>query len=164
MSLRVLLVSALLAAPSVGAAEDASPLVGVWKVQEIEVTGPRPSKITNPQPGYWVFTPGYYSIVMINSTTPRPRFEGPSEPESPTPEQKAARYDQWSLFAAQAGSYKRQGSTITARPLVAKNESVMSSPERTLDFQLDGNTLTLTLRPAPGQPPIELRWRLIRVE
>ena len=56
MSLRVLAVSALLAVASVGAAEDASPLVGVWKVQEIEVTGPRPSKITNPQPGYWVFT------------------------------------------------------------------------------------------------------------
>jgi hypothetical protein len=164
MSLRALTVAALLAVPSVGGAQDASPLLGVWKVQEIAVTGPRPSTISNPQPGYWVFTPGYYSIVMINSSTPRPRFEGSSEPESPTPAEKAARYDQWSLLAAQAGSYKRQGTTITARPLVAKNEVVMSGPERTLDFQLDGNTLSMTLRPAPAQPPVEIRWKLVRVE
>jgi hypothetical protein len=126
--------------------------------------GTAPVDDQHPQPGYRVFTPGYYSIMMINSSTPRPRFEGPGEPESPTPEQKAARYDQWSFLAAQAGSYKRQGTTITARPLVAKNEIGMSGPERTLDFQLDGKTLSLTLRPAPGQPPIELRWKLVRVE
>ena len=164
MSIRSLMLAAFLAVPSVGTTEDASPLLGVWKVQQIAVTGPRPSTISNPQPGYWVFTPGFYSIVMINSATPRPKFEGPSEPDSPTPEQKAARYDQWSLFAAQAGSYKLQGTTVTARPLVAKNESVMTGPERTLDFQIEGKTLSLTLRPASGQAPIEIRWKLERIE
>jgi hypothetical protein len=109
---QALTIAPLLTVASVGSAQDASPFLGVWKVQEIAITGPRPSTISNPQPGYWVFTPGYYSIVMINSSTPRPRFEGPSEPEGPTPDQHAARYDQWSLFAAQAGSYKRQDAPI----------------------------------------------------
>ena len=120
MSIRSLMLASLLAVPSLGAAQGSSPLLGVWKVQEIAVTGPRPSTISNPQPGYWVFTPGFYSIVMINSSTPRPKFEGPSETERSTPEQKAARYDQWSLFAAQAGTYKLQGTTLTARPLVSQ--------------------------------------------
>ena len=132
MSIRSLMLAAFLAVPSVGTTEDASPLLGVWKVQQIAVTGSRPSTISNPQPGYWVFTPGFYSIVMINSATPRPKFEGPSEPDSPTPEQKAARYDQWSLFAAQAGSYKLQGTTVTA-------SRTQSTPSRSRGCRGSGN-------------------------
>jgi len=40
----------------------------------------------------------------------------------------------------------------------------MAGPERTIDFKIEGNNLSLTQHPVPGQPPSETRWKLIRVE
>ena len=164
MLFRILTIAASLVIPSVALAQSRSSVQGVWRVQEIVVTGANASTINNAQPGFWIFTPGHYSIVMITSGNTRPKFEGPGEPANPTPAEKAARYDQWSLLTAQAGTYQIQGATITMRPVVAKNESVMAGPARTIDFNIEGNNLWLTQRSLAGQPVSETRTKLIRVE
>jgi len=67
------LVACLLAASA--AAE--SPLIGVWQIEEIRTVGPSVD-VTNsePQPGLYIFTAGFYSMVWSPGGSPgriRPR-------------------------------------------------------------------------------------------
>ncbi len=50
----------------------ANPLVGAWKVTEIDDVNKPP--ITNPQPGLYVFTEQHYSFLRINGTAPLPAY------------------------------------------------------------------------------------------
>ena len=142
MRIAITALALLLLVPELSLAQAKSPLHGVWRVQEVVVTGDRASTATKAQPGLWIFTAGHYSALFIAGPDRRPQFEGSGEPVKPTQAEKAARYDQWQLLTAQSGTYQVQGSTITTRPIVAKNESVMSGPLRTADFKIDGTTLT----------------------
>jgi hypothetical protein len=125
---------------SVGLAQQSKPGIrGTWKV--VEVSGGNEGTNTSPQPGLYMFTDRYYSMMRITGTRPRPKFESNAKATDP---EKVATYD--ALFA-QSGTYEISGSTITTRPLVAKAEFPVSGPPGKAEIKIDGNTLSWT---APG--------------
>jgi hypothetical protein len=102
---------------------------------------------------------------MVPGAEPRPQFAPEKDPNKLTDAEKLARYEQWKPFIANAGTYEAKATTLTRRPLVAKNESVMtknSSFEH--EFKLQDNTLWLVTKSPAGQPARETRMKLRRVE
>ena len=133
-----------------------SPLEGAWRVAEVVVIGATASTNSNPQPSLYIFTKRHYSILSVNSTQPRPKFEPLKTPGKPTDAEKIARYQQWNPFTANSGTYEIKGTLVTTRPLVAKNETVMSGSGDTWEFKIEGDTLWLL--------DYETSMRLVRVE
>ena len=166
--LRPLVIAICLAIPTIGFTHKSfkpGPLEGVWKIVELTTTGANASTIRNPQPSLVIFTKGHYSYLSLNSEGPRPTFTAAKDPNKLTDAEKIARYEQWSPFSANAGTYEVKGTTLTRRPLVAKNETVMAKNfSIESEFKLDGNTLSLTTKSMPGQPAGETRAKLSRVE
>ena len=111
-----------------------------------------------------IFTRGHYSLLSVNGTEPRPKFPPAKDPTKLTDAEKIARFEQWNLFSANSGTFEIKGTTLTRRPIVAKNEQVMANPPITEEVQMDGNDLWITAKSAPGQPASEIRARLTRVK
>lgn len=160
-------ISVIVAAFVVGAwalagAQSASSLQGAWRVTEVVVTGANAATNSSPQPGLYVFTRQHYSILSVGGTTPR-KGVAPKDPTRLTDAEKIAQYELWNPFTANSGTYQVTGSTLTTRPLVAKNPGVMGGTQ-TREFKIDGSTLTLIQKSAAGQPASETRTRLTRVE
>ncbi len=138
---------------------------GVWKIAEVVTTGANASTNSKPQPSLIIFTRRHYSYLSVNSADPRPKFEPAKDPNKLTDAEKIARYEQWSPFTANAGTYEIKGTTLTRRPVVAKNETVMTTdPPFAQEFKLAGNTLRLISKSAPGEPASETRTKLTRVQ
>jgi hypothetical protein len=141
---------------------------GVWKVAEVVTPGATPADkattITSPQPGLLIFTKSHYSSTLVTGGEARPATEPPKDPQHLTDAEKLARYEQWSRFAANAGTYEIKGSTIIRRPMVAKNPNVMDGTTPiTSEYKLDGaNTLWLT--PTGDRAATEPRVKYTRVE
>jgi hypothetical protein len=103
--------------------------------------------------------------VSVNGTAPRPRFAPAKDPNKLTDAEKVARFEQWSPFTANSGTYQISGNTITRRPTVAKNDAVMTTdPPQAAQFRIEGNKLTLVAKSLPGQPASETTTILTRVE
>ena len=116
-----------------------NPLQGVWKLSEVTTTGQNASTIKNPQPGFFIFTGKYYSIVTVNSE--KPRADLPQDVDTATAAQLR---DAWGPFTAQTGTYEVKGSEVTVRPLAAKNPGAMNGKNfNTRSFKIEGNSLTL---------------------
>ena len=135
---------------------------GVWRVQERVITGENPSSTNTPQPGIYVYTARHYSVVQIPGTSARPQVPPVKVAGKPTDAEKIAIYPQWLQFNASAGTYEIKGTTLTTKPMVAKNESVMAGPGMTYTFKLDGNTLWLTQKSEDGKTTTQTR--LTRLE
>jgi hypothetical protein len=166
---RALAIALFVATPTLGFAQAPSGVApsieGVWKIAEIVTTGANAATISSPQPSLIIFTRGYYSYLRVDGTKPRPKFDPPKDPNKLTDAEKNARYEQWDPFTAQAGTYHVKGATLTRRPLVAKNVSVMTTnPPIVQEFSLEGNTLWLISKSAAGQPFSETRWKLTKVQ
>lgn len=97
--------------------QSANPLVGVWKVGEIEA--PQGERDTSPQPTLYIFTARHYSHVSVTSSSPRPNYTGPNVTD-------AQRVEMWQPFSATAGTYEVRGNEFTIRPIVAKNPGFMA--------------------------------------
>jgi hypothetical protein len=138
-----------------------SPIEGVWKVAEVQVTGGQGSNPA-PQPGLYIFTRGYYSVMAVNSDKPRTALD--FQAAVTTDKDKIARYEHWSPFTANSGTYTVKGSTVTTQPIVAKNEGVMKGPAQTREFKIEGTTLWLVSKGGPGGPNSETRTKLTRLE
>jgi hypothetical protein len=153
-------VVAVTAAP---AAQTKSPIEGVWKVAEVQtIGGQTPGTNANPQPGLYIFTRGHYSIMTVNSDKPRTVI--PQGSPATTDKDKLALYEHWAPFTANSGTYTISGSTLTTKPIVAKNEGVMQGTGQTREFKLEGKTLWLIAKPPGGQAGAETRTKLTRVE
>ena len=167
MSHRALFVALSISIPALafGQGRAAAPSVeGVWKIAEVVTTGANAATNANPQPSLVIFTRGHYSYVSVGGPTPRPTAAAPKDPNKLTDAEKLARYEQWSPFTANAGTYEVKGATITRRPLVAKNPAVMTTDAPIVqEFKLEGNTLWLISKSAAGQPASETRTKLVRV-
>ncbi len=100
-----------------------TPVEGVWKIAEVLVPSNNPAEkgttVTNPQPGLIIFTKGYYSLLAA--------FAPAKDPENLTDAEKIARYEQWSPFTANSGTYELKGSMLQLHPIIAKNVEVMTS-------------------------------------
>jgi hypothetical protein len=138
-----------------------SPVEGVWKVAEIQVTGGGGST-TTPQPGLYIFTRGYYSVMTVNADKPRAPLD--FQAQVTADKDKIARYEHWASFTANSGTYTVKGTTLTTQPIVAKNEGVMKGPAQTREFKVEGTTLWLIQKGGPTGPNTESRTRLTRVE
>src|SRR5215467_9238417 len=102
-------------------AQKKNQLEGVWKVVEVIVpssTTGKDTTITAPQPGVLIITKGYYSMVVIQSGTPRIAPEDAKDPQNLTDAEKIARFTEWSPFVANSGTYENKGSTILRHPIV----------------------------------------------
>jgi hypothetical protein len=132
----LLVVSILLigsvAAQNSAAQSQAKPQVeGVWKIAEVlmpsQNPAEKPTSITDPQPGLIIFTKGYYSSMAVRARQPRATFAPAKDPANLTDAEKIARYEQWSPFTANSGTYEVKGSTLQMHPIVAKSVEVMTS-------------------------------------
>lgn len=142
---RMLIIMVLALTGGTLSAQSKPSIQGVWRVQERVVTGANPSSTTTPQPGIYIYTARHYSVVQIPGTSPRPKAAPPKDPTRPTDAEKLAVFPQWQQFNSSSGTYEIKGTTLTTKPMVAKNESVMAGPGMRYEFKLDGaNTLWLT--------------------
>jgi hypothetical protein len=127
-----------------------TPLTGTWSVTEIKTTGPSARTISHPQPGLLIFTGHHYSLMIIESDQPRAEIQN-SQTKKPTADELLAT---WGPFTAASGTYEISGSTLTTRPVVAKNPQVMAPGDVQLNtFKIEKNTLTVT-RTRNGQTPV----------
>jgi hypothetical protein len=120
------------------------PLVGAWKVTEIENPGSPP--LTNPQAGLYLFTEKHYSAVRLNGSKPLPSY--PSN-DVATDADKVAVFN---MLYLNTGAYAVSGNKLTLSPQVAKSAFAMM-PGRTLEYEftVKGDTLTLVQKPqGPG--------------
>ena len=116
-----------------------NPLQGVWKVTEITTTGPNAATNKTPQPGFIIFTAGYYSMSTVN--TDKPRADLPTDINTASAAQLR---DAWGPFTGQSGTYEIKGSEVTRHPLASKTPAVMKSGNFSTDmFKIEGKTLTL---------------------
>jgi hypothetical protein len=144
-------------------AQTPASLQGAWRVTEITTTGAGAASNKTPQPALYVFTKQHYSILSVNGTSPRKNFAGAADPANLTNAEKLARYDAWTNFTANSGTYKVSGTTLTTSPVVAKNPGVMGTTA-TREFKIEGSTLILIQRSAAGGPASQTTMRLTRVE
>ena len=171
---RALLATLLVSVPTLGCTqaatpapaqeEAAPPIEGVWRITEIVTTGANAVTNASPQPGLVIFTRGHYSYLSVNGSATRPEFAPAKDPAKLTDAEKLARFEQWNPFTAQSGTYEIAGTTLTRRPVVAKNVAVMTTnPPIVAEFTLDNDTLVLISKSAEGQPASETRTTLTRV-
>jgi hypothetical protein len=116
------------------AASKANPLVGAWKVTEIDDANKPP--ITNPQPGLYLFTEQHYSFLRINGTAPLPAYASNAKA---TDADKVAVFD--AIFV-NSGAYTVTGNTLNTKVQVAKSAFVLGSSAQ-YEFTVNGKELVL---------------------
>jgi hypothetical protein len=107
-----------------------NPLTGTWKV--ITIALPNQPRITAPQPGLYIFTPKYYSVVRINSDKP------PANADTLT---------------AQSGTYTVVGNRLRIHPIASINPGDISGPETEYEFDISSQTMVLTSHPPDRSTP-----------
>ena len=141
-----------------------SSIQGAWKLTEVVRTGADATTNKSPQPSLYMFTARHYSIMSDNGTDTRKARTPAKDQAQLTQAEKVAAFAEWDLITANAGTYSIQGTTLTRRPLIAKNVNVMTNPPVVGEFQIKGDTLVLTNKSGAGQPASETRLTLTRVE
>ena len=131
-------------------------LEGVWKLTQVTQTGPNAGTTTNPQPFFLIFTKKYVSQNGIRGDKPQPDL-----PKNATDAQKVAT---WAPLVTGIATYEIKGTTYTNHPIVGKNP-IKPGSFNTLDFKIEGNTLTVTPKANQDGPignPMTLKY--VRVE
>ena len=131
----------------------------MWKIVEW-VEGAR--TITDGvQPSLFIFSKGYYSYLFLQTDQPRPPVPAPQTRQNLTDAEKLARFEHWRTFTAASGTYQVGGTTVTLRPIIARDRWAMSEQAvQSLQFQLRGSdTVVVHFAPAAG-----IRVTLVRVE
>ncbi len=155
----VICISVLIALATAPIAGAQSKLEGVWKMMEVTTSGPNARTFTDLQPGLYIFTKKHYSIMYVSSDKPRPELPE----QNATDAQKASA---WGPFTANSGTYEIKGTTLTLRPIVAKNPNYMTPGKfGVFEFKLDSNTLLLTQK-ATNNGPVSnpAQVKLLRIE
>lgn len=145
MSLLIFLLAVSCEAPQVTEKERAPAHgegVGVWKLVEITVTGPQAQTISVTEPGYMIVTDKYASFT--GAMAPRQEL-----PEEPTDAQLAAAYK---AFTADIVKYEIKENSLTAETLIDLNPNTKQGYISTMDFNIEGNDLTITPKEEQGVP------------
>ncbi len=146
------LLNFLLAAGLISAQPAQNPLTGVWKLTAYIQDGVEGTTFPA-QPGIYIFTDKYFSIVAISGRQPRPE----ADPSTATDKDILA---SWRPLVAQSGTYETSGTTVTMHPAVAKQaERMRANCQWTLTYRLDANTLLITETRSPT-----LTMKFIRLE
>jgi len=135
-------------------------LRGVWKVTELLSKAPGEGwRAGTPNSSLYIFTEKHYSYMFATGAGPRRLFAG--DPNKPTDVEKVGAYDS---FVAASGTYVWSGSTLTLNAILHKNPNEMAGEPLTYTFEIDGNTLRMTIVNPPFSPGRERRTVLTRVE
>ena len=110
-------------------------LVGVWKLLRYRDVTPSSSANRPAQPGLFIFTSRYYSLVMVGGDAPRAVPRG----DEPSADEKVQAYDS---FRAMAGTYEIRDQELVFRPAVAKNPQ-LAGEQLQGPIRINGDTLTL---------------------
>jgi Lipocalin-like domain len=161
-----LLCALLLTSGIAPAQQQSMSLTGAWEVTKIQMTGPNARTVTDPQPGLYLFTGKYFSIMMVMGDHPRPIH--PTLPEVPkaTAQEILAVYGP---YVANTGTYEINGDTLIMHPMVSKNPELMGGSV-IYSFEIHGNSLTLKMMKmvmgasVPPPPLPQAIWTLTRVE
>lgn len=146
-------------AVAVGAA-----LQGAWKTVEFSFSSPDTSyTISDPQPSLMLFLKGHYSQMYVPGSEPRQLFAGDQPVLGAAEPTDAEKLVAFVTFIANSGTYEVTSSTITTHPIVAKNPNFMSGGSLTYTYEIDGDTLRLTIR-TPWEPDTEDTYVLTRLE
>ncbi len=134
---------------------DDNPLAGAWRITAASVTSPDTSYTdTDPQPGLYLFLDRHYSTLLV------PGPERASFTDETTDAQMLAAYEN---FIANTGTYTVSDSTLTLQHIVTKFPNVMSGTLM-YTYQIEGDTLRLTLTGAGWADEGEIQYTLARVE
>jgi len=150
------------AAMSVSAVAQSKGIQGVWSLTEITTTGPNGKTRQMTQPSMYVFTKKHYSIIYVNSDSPRAELDDLS---------KASVEDVRSVFVesfiANAGTYEYKEGKITMHPTVAKAPGFMK-PEVWVAYVVksdsSGNTTLISDSSNNGQAANPTTLKLKRLE
>lgn len=115
-------------------------LVGVWKIisgSQVDSAGQNIN--LNFQSSVVIFTPKYYSITYAVGDQPR---QPATERWNPTDEEKLAAFNS---LIVNTGEYENSGSSITFRPQVARSEEFCNGGFAEYEYQINGDTLNLTM-------------------
>lgn len=162
-NLSIALVSvALLSSRTAGGQGRPRCIQGVWQVMQVTITGPNPrtTSLPEPRPNLALFTAKHYSHLQVTSEGPRPI---PADMAKATAEELRA---VWGPFSGEAGTYEIGNTTMTMRPIVAKNPAAMTSGAfTTYAIKLQGDTLWISeerTHRGPIANPVTLK--AVRVE
>ena len=171
MANRFFVVVGILALTALSVSGQSKPSIqGVWRVVEVTITNPNPNPAglgkgvhTVVQPGLLIITGKHYSQLADTAGKPRPTVPF-KVPQKPTFEEMLT---QWGPFQANAGTYELSGTTLTTRPIVAKNPALQGKGFGRYTIKLDGQNLWTTLvetTAANGkiEYPATVKW--VRVE
>jgi|GEM_PF-1555725 len=122
-----------------------NPLIGVWKITEVTFTAPDSQPVTDPQPGYAILSDKHMAVGTVIGES-RPEL-----PEEPTDAQLAAAYNS---FFANFATYEVEGNIMTTHLLVNSSPNAKPGDTGTLEYQLEGDILTITPK-TNAQGPIE---------
>jgi hypothetical protein len=139
--LLVVLLGALITVSGVAADSPRVSLEGAWQAVEVTLTGPAARTITipEPRPNLMIATARHYARVEVQAEKPRPILSDPGKASAD--ELRAV----WGPFVGEAGTYEATGTTLTMRPLAAKNPAAMVPGAFIVySFRLEGNTLWVT--------------------
>ena len=130
------------------AADMASPIEGVWELDDLVMVD-RAGQATRSvvRASLFVFAPRHYSMMVRVGSDTNPPF---GEEWNPTDGEKLASFNS---LGGNAGRYKVSGSLLTIFPDVARND-VMGGRE-VFEFRVEGDTLrlrTVELVSAKGTP------------
>ena len=148
------------------AQQKSTPLTGAWQVTKVQITGPNTRTVTHPQPGLYLFTGRYFSLIMVMGDHPRPIHPTLPEVAKATPQEILAVYGP---FIANTGTYEVDGGSLILHAMVSKNPELMGG-SIIYSFKFEGKSLTLKMVkmtmgadvPPPPVPP--MIWTLTRVE
>ena len=146
-------------AADAGDPADPNPLLGAWRVVELQLAGAEATPNANPEPGVLLFTDSFYSRMLVTSEGPRPALP----PDTARTLENVTAV--WGPFTANSGTYVVSGTKVTYRPLVAKNPGVMAPDNFFADsFAFAGDTLVLVQESARDEPVENgVRTKLVRV-
>jgi len=115
------------------------PIEGAWKVVTIQTVLPQ-GKFTNrnPQPGLFIFTRDYYSMVWMPRTAKLPDNK---QIWQPTDQEKV---DQFNSIIVNSGSYIISDSLLTTIPLVAKTPEFIGG-KATYRWSFNKDTLSIAV-------------------
>lgn len=121
-----------------GAQSGPTVLSGAWQVTEVTTTGPNAATNSHPQPGLYLFTGNYYSIVIVRGEKPRPELDVSKA-------SGAELVAMWRPFTANSGKYEVSGTTLTIHHIVTKNAgNIVPGQFDTYSFKIEGKTLWIT--------------------
>lgn len=118
--------------------DSASPPVGAWRLVAIQlIAADGTTTGDTPQESLFLFTEDYYSMGYAQGEERSPLF---SDPWNPTETEERERF---SSLTVNAGTYELSGSQLVLLPQFALWPVVINS-QATIEFELSGDTLTLT--------------------